>query len=331
MADLSTKFLGLSLNNPLIIASSGLTDTPEKISELAANGAAAVVLKSIFEEEITMEYDKMIEDEQNSRYKDEYLDYFDYRIKEENLNKHLNLLKEAKKAVDIPIIASINCKSAHEWTYFAKKFEEFGADALELNIALLPTDLSKSHTEYEQVYFDTINQIQKKINIPVSLKISPYAANLAQFIQKLSKSGINGLVLFNRFYNPDIDLDKLSITSSNIFSAPHDFTIPLRWVAMMSKRVSCDLAASTGIHDGASVIKQLLAGAKAVEIASVIYKNGPSYIGVMLEQIDGWMQEKSFTSIADFNGKLSQKDISNPEVFERIQFMKYFSDRKDIN
>ena len=326
--DLSTKYLGLELKNPVIVGSSGLTDSVKKIADLEKFGAGAVVLKSIFEEEITMEYEKVLAEEAPSRYKDDYLDYFDYKIKEQNITNYIKLIADAKKAVKIPIIASINCNSSHEWTYFATKIEEAGADALELNIFVLPSTLDKSIEDIDHVYLEIINNVKNIIKIPLSIKISYYFSNLGRAIKVLSKTGVDGIVLFNRFYSPDIDLDKMEIISTNVFSTPQELPTSLRWIGIMANRVKCDLAASTGVHDGKAVVKQLLAGADAVQMVSCLYQNGPEYLKTVIKEIEEWMAEKGFDSVNDFRGKLSQEQFVNPTLYERVQFMKYFSDRE---
>ena len=325
--DLSTKYLGLELKNPVIVGSSGLTDSTKKIADLEKFGAGAVVLKSIFEEEITMEYEKVLAEEAPSRYKDDYLDYFDYKIKEQNITNYIKLIADAKKAVKIPIIASINCNSSHEWTYFATKIEEAGADALELNIFVLPSTLDKSIEDIDHVYLEIINNVKNIIKIPLSIKISYYFSNLGRAIKVLSKTGVEGIVLFNRFYSPDIDLDKMEIISTNVLSTPQELSTSLRWIGIMANRIKCDLAASTGVHDGKAVIKQLLAGADAVQMVSCLYQNGPEYLKTVITEIEEWMTEKGFDSVDDFRGKLSQEQFVNPTLYERVQFMKYFSDR----
>ena len=327
MIDLTTKYIGLTLSNPIIAGSSGLTSSPDKIKKLEENGAAAVVLKSIFEEEITHEYEKIVAEEASNRYKDEFLDYLDYRIKAENIDNYVKLITGAKKAVNIPVIASVNCASKHEWTNFAKIFEEAGADALEVNLFILPSNMNQKPEDIERTYFEVVSRLKEKIKIPIALKISYYFTALAQTIQRLSSSGVNGLVLFNRFYNPDIDIEKMTMTSTNVFSHPDELSISLRWIAIMAKRVNCDLAASTGIHDGAAVVKQLLAGANAVQVVSALYNKGPERIQNMLKDVKKWMIAKDFTTIDEFRGKLSQEKSGNPAVYERVQFMKYFSDR----
>ncbi|MFU8843919.1 MAG: dihydroorotate dehydrogenase-like protein [Bacteroidales bacterium] len=327
MIDLKTSYLGLSLKNPIIVGSSGLTDSPEKVQRLEENGAGAVVLKSIFEEEITHEYEKILTEEVTGNYRDEFLDYLDYRIKEQNIEKYVNLIRKVKARVQIPVIASVNCVSRYEWTTFAKELENAGASALEVNLFVLPSNLEKSAEETERLYFDVVERLNATIAIPVSLKISYYFTNLAQMIKRLSETGIAGLVLFNRFYSPDFDLDKMEVVSTHVLSQPDELPISLRWIAIMANRVSCDLAASTGVHSGEAVIKQLLAGANAVQVVSAIYNHGPEKIKNMLTDIKKWMTQKSYTTIDEFRGKLSQRAVGNPSVFERVQFMKYFSDR----
>lgn len=326
--DLSVKYLGLELPTPVIVGSSGLTDSAKKIADLEKYGAGAVVIKSIFEEEITMEYEKILAEEAPSRYKDDYLDYFDYKIKEQNLGNYIKLITDAKKKVSIPVIASINCTSSHEWTYFAQKIEEAGADAIELNIFEMPSTLEKSLEEIDHDYLEIINNVKNVINIPLAIKISYYFSNFGRAVRVLSKTGVNGIVMFNRFFSPDIDLDKMEIISTNVFSTPQELPISLRWIGIMANRVKCDLAASTGVHDGKAVVKQLLAGATAVQMVSALYQNGPEYLKTVIEEIEAWMKEKSYEKIADFRGMLSQERYVNPALYERVQFMKYFSDRE---
>jgi dihydroorotate dehydrogenase (fumarate) len=326
--NLSTKYLGLTLKSPIIVGSSGLTDSVVKIEQLEKYGAGAVVLKSIFEEEITMEYEKVVEEEAPNRYKDDFLDYFDYRIKQDNLDKYIRLISEAKEKVSIPVIGSINCTQSHEWPYFAKNIEKAGADALELNVFILPSNLNLKADYIEKTYLDIIQNVIKEVSIPVVLKMSYFFSNLASVIEKLSSTGIAGIVLFNRFYTPDIDIEKMEVTATNVLSAPNELSTSLRWIGIMANRVSCDLAASTGIHDGASVVKQLLAGADAVQVVSALYNKGPEYLVTMLNDLESWMKEKNFDRINAFKGQLSQEKSQNPSLFERVQFMKYFSDRK---
>jgi dihydroorotate dehydrogenase (fumarate) len=221
-------------------------------------------------------------------------------------------------------MASINCMTAEQWTWFPAEIAKAGADALELNLFILPSDMKRTVEESEKIYFDIIGEVADRIKIPVALKIPYYFTNLASMISRLSETAVGGLVLFNRFYSPDIDIDKFEITSGSVLSTPGDLALSLRWIAIMSGRVDCDLAASTGVHDAEGMIKQLLAGAKAVQVVSAIYKHGGERIAEMLHGLESWMDRQGFGSIADFRGKLSQEKSSNPAAYERVQFMKYF-------
>jgi len=326
MADLTTTYMGLKLKNPIIAASSGLTNSVEDIKEFEENGVGAVVLKSIFEEEIRRELKKDIGIMNMETFQyPETFDYYDNYAEDDTLTNYLKLIREAKKAVSIPVIASVNCVSAEKWPYYAETLQDAGADALELNVFVMPSDFEKTSEENEKVYFDLIKEVKKYVKIPISLKISYYSASLGSFIQKLSNSGIDGLVLFNRFYSPDIDINNLEILSTNVTSSSSELPISLRWIGIMHNRVGCDLAASTGVHDGAAVIKQVLAGANAVEIASAFYKNGKGILKDMLNDISTWMDQKGYKTIADFRGKMSQDKAQNPAAYERMQFMKHFS------
>ena len=325
MINLETSYLGLKLKNPIIVGSSGLTNSVENIIEIEKKGAGAIVLKSLFEEQIMHSASMVIlQNEAANRYP-EADDYIKNYTRTKDVERYLDLIRQSKTAVSIPIIASINCISWDEWITFAKQIEDAGADAIELNIFVLPSDPTKEGAENEMTYFKVIDKILQVVTIPVSLKISYYFSSLARTIVKLSWTGVKGIVLFNRFFSPDIDIENFEIKTSNVFSHPAELALPLRWIAMLSPHVKCDLAASTGIHDGHAAVKQLLAGAKAVQIASVLYKKGFKEIEIMLEQIENWMLRKNFSSLDQFIGKMSIKDIKNPADFERVQFMKHFS------
>ena len=326
MPDLSTKYMGLSLKNPVIIASSGLTDSVEKIKELEANGAAAVVLKSLFEEEIILEM-KETEHRMTGRpfLFPETLDFTEEELYEDSVRKYLRLIKEAKEAVQIPVIASINCVSSQKWMYLAKEIQEAGADGLELNLFFLPSDDDREQLDNLVITEAIIHQVKEIVSLPVSLKIGYYCSNLASYISRISELGVQGIVLFNRTWMPDIDIENMLVTSGPILSSAGDYSQTLRWISLMSGKVKCDLAASTGIQSGDAIVKQLLAGAKVVEIASVIYKHGPKHIKILLEDMKKWMTEKEFETIDDFSGLLKHSSSGNPAAWERVQFMKNFS------
>ncbi len=326
--DLTTKYLGLTLKNPIIVGSCGLTSSVSDIKKLEKQGAAAIVLKSIFEEEILLDVENQLrEARENSFIYDQYsetLDYIDVHVKKERLNEYIQLIKATKKEVLIPIIASINCVSSSEWTDFAKQIEEAGADALELNISLNPSDLVIR--DFEQSISVIIRKVLTQVTVPVSIKINSSFTHMAKTILNLSQTGISGLVLFNRAYTPDIDINTLQAVSGSSFSSPNDFVESMRWIALLSDKVSCSLAAATGIHTHEAVIKQILAGADAVQIVSVLYENGIESINGLLSGLEKWMLGKGFSSLEKFKGKASSKNVGNSAVFERIQFMKHFSE-----
>ncbi|MGB5984389.1 MAG: dihydroorotate dehydrogenase-like protein [Desulfobacterales bacterium] len=324
MVDLATQYLGMKLKNPLIAGSSGLSRSAKGVKELETAGAGAVVLKSIFEEEILFEYDDFLKEADQKGIDLAQFDYYDYALKGQKIEAYTRLIEESKAAVSIPVIASVNCVFSHEWIYYAKQLESAGADALELNMFFLPSDFERTTEEKEAAYFKIIEEVKKALKIPVALKISYYFTNLGPMIQKLSTTGIQGLVLFNRFYSPDFDIDKEEVISANVLSQPSDLSLSLRWIAIMSQRVECDLAASTGVHDGTALIKQLLAGADAVQAVSTLYANGKGQITPMLETLEAWMVKKGYAGIDDFKGKMSQAKSSRPDAYERAQFMRYF-------
>lgn len=323
MKDLSTTYLGLDLKNPLIVGSCGFTNSVDKIEELAQNGAGAIVLKSLFEEQILADLSANLES-----YATDYpgaTDYVREYTRGNEVDAYLKLIAGAKKAVDIPVIASINCVSAKEWTSFAKSVEDEGADAIELNVSLLPSNPKQTSEQNEQQYVEIVSAVSEMVSIPVALKMSQYSAALANLVQKLNWTGkISGCVLFNRYYRPDIDIDKMVVKSSDLLSTSAEATLPLRWIALLSGLVEMDLVASTGVHDSEGLIKQLLAGATAVQVVSTIYKNGMGQIATILEGLEKWMDEQSFNEVDDFRGKLSNEKAADPAVFERTQFMKYY-------
>ncbi len=325
MADLKTNFAGLELKNPLVVGSSGLTDSVQKIKDIAEQGAGAVILKSLFEEQITFEANHTINSNEANEYP-EAADYIKGYTKNNSLNDYLTLIKNAKQEIDIPVIASINCISASEWVSFAESIQNAGADALEVNVFILPLDRNKKAEEYEHIYYELFEKLRKKINIPIIFKLGQQFTNLLTILDRFNANKVNGVTLFNRFYEPDIDIDKLSIKSAEVFSNASDLRKMIRWVAIASGKIhGLDIAASTGVHDAEAMIKTILAGATTTQICSVLYKNGTSKIKEIIEGLSKWMDEKGFETIEDFRGKLNYSKFSNPEMYERSQFMKYFS------
>ncbi|MEZ5069664.1 MAG: dihydroorotate dehydrogenase-like protein [Bacteroidales bacterium] len=328
MIDLSSQYMGLELKNPIIVGSCGLTGTVEGIQNLEKHGAGAVVLKSIFEEEILLEANHQMHEASRDPLLytgfSETLDYIDVHIRENNLTQYLDLIRKAKKTVDIPIIASVNCVTDEDWTYFTRKMEEAGADALELNLFLNPADFDNK--EFEGAYFRIVDKILKEVDIPVSIKASKYLTRMGLTLKALSATGISGMVLFNRFFTPDIDIDQMELATGKYFTGPEDMYDTLRWITIMSGRAGCDLAASTGIHGGEEVVKMLLAGAMVTQISSTLYKNGPDQIAKILKKLTSWMESKSFKRIEDFRGKVAEAYEKNPAALERMQFMKHYSE-----
>jgi len=330
MVDISADYMGLKLRSPLVASSCGLTSSLKNLRIFEENGVGAVILKSIYEEEI-IHYTKVSITRMLSSgfIYPEAMDYFEFEFDQikDPLSDYLNLIRNAKAELTIPIIASINCLNAEGWLDYAQKIEQAGADALELNLFILPSDFTRTGQDNEAIYFDVVSKILSKVTIPVSLKIGYYSAALGMLIQQLSETGVKGITLFNRMYNPDFSVDTLEFTTTNVLSSPSDFATSLRWIAIMSERVKCDLVASTGIHSGQTMIKQLLAGAKVVSAASAFYIHGIPYAQDMLNELKRWMEEQSYPNLDAFRGKMSKDRTYNPAAFERVQFMKYFRDR----
>jgi dihydroorotate dehydrogenase (fumarate) len=323
MANLQTKYLGLNLKNPLIVSSSGITNSIEKIKEAEKQGTAAVVLKSIFEEQINFEAAHL---QRIGKDNAEAYDYLQGYVTANSIEKHLALIKEAKKSVSIPVIVSINGYSDKRWVEFAKQFEAAGADALELNIYIIPDDRKKSGSDIEKEYFSIIKQIVKKSNIPVSVKLTNQFTNLIHVVDSMKSIGVKGVVLFNRFYEPDIDTDTMEMTNSNVFSSEADIRFPLRWTAIISDKVKgIDYSASTGVHDADGMIKLLLAGANTVQVCSVLYAKGLGEIHKILDGTEAWMRQRGFDSVDSIRGLMSYRSIPDSTVYQRSQFMKYFS------
>ncbi len=321
--DLSVKYLGYTLKNPIIIGSSGLTNSISKIKKLADNGAGAIVLKSLFEEQILQEASHQEIDYGIA----EAYDYIKEYSKSFSIDNYLKLIEEARKATDIPIIASVNAKDDGSWVDFAKKFESAGAHAIEVNISILPTDVDKKCSEIEKEHLKILESLKKEVSIPLSVKISSFSSGLAHLVKQIAWSKTaESIIMFNRFYNPDIDIDKLEIKASNIFSEPNDNMPSLRWIALLAEQFeNTQFVASTGIYTAEDAIKQILVGANAVQVVSAIYKNGENYIQEIIEGIKKWMEKKNYHTISDFKGEMSMSKLENPNIFERIQFMKYYA------
>ena len=319
---LETTFAGLRLRNPIIVSSSGLTDNAAKNHKLDEAGAGAIVLKSLFEEQIMMEVDH----QGDLNMYPEGSEYLAAYIRQHKLDEYLNLIKESKQACSIPVIASINCYSDDHWIDFARQIEAAGADALEINILALQAEAQYTYGSFEQRHIDILRHVKNTVRIPVIMKLGDNLTNPVALIDQLQANGADAVVLFNRFYQPDIDIDKMVQTTGPVFSNGSELPHVLRWIGIASAAVSrIDYAASGGIHSAEGIVKALLAGASAVEVCSAIYQKSASVIAQYNAFLQQWMESKGIESITQFKGKLNLSDPKGVNTFERTQFLKYFA------
>ncbi|OHD54980.1 MAG: hypothetical protein A2Y33_03160 [Spirochaetes bacterium GWF1_51_8] len=326
MADLGTKYLGLELKSPLIVGSSGLSNTVDEIRKCEKAGAGAVVLKSIFEEQITSEISKEIQSS-NIDMHPEAAEYIQSVTRDRSVYQYLDLITDSKKAVKIPVIASVNCVSADGWLDFAAKIEKAGADALEVNVYIFDIEHRDDSKGIEERYLKILKAVKSAVKIPVALKISNQFTNLSSIARDLELHGVDGIVMFNRFLYNDINLDKMKVVQGRGVSSPDEFMIPLRWIGLLSPQLRIDLCASTGIHNGLDAAKLILAGAKAVQVTSALYLHKIEYLTEITRQLNEWMDKNGYKSIHDMRGTLSAKDPSVSKMFSRFQYMKYIIER----
>ncbi len=321
MADLTTRYLGMTLQNPIIVSSSRLTSTLDGVKRCEDSGAGAVVLKSIFEEQVEHDASKLLEGADYSVHADA-ADFFRNKSKDYYIDTYLELVERAKGSLSIPVIASVNCLHAGAWMDYAHRFQEVQADALEMNVYIIPSDAARSGEEIEREYDHLVKSVRSHVSIPLALKIGQQFTGLACRLKRFDEFGVDGLVLFNRFYRPDIDIEKERITSGPVTSVPEESAVPLKWTALMSGELDCDICANTGIFNGETVIKQLLAGAASVGICSAILKHGHGIITTMNTTLNEWMDRKGYDTITDFKGNLAQENSAHSEVWERSQYVK---------
>ena len=322
--DLSTKYLGLSLKNPLVVAACSLSDQLDNLRKLEAAGAAAIVLHSLFEEQISHEEEEISKVYQHGA--DSYaeaLSYFpemeDYRL---GPNSYLEHIVQAKKAVKIPVIASLNGISRGGWTRYARLIEDAGADALELNIYFVAADVQMTSQQVEGQYCELVAAVKQSVTIPLAVKIGPYFSSMGHMARQLVEAGADGLVLFNRFLQPDINLESLEIRPKLELSTKFEQLLPLRWVAILRGRIEVSLALTTGIHGPKGLLKALLAGADVGMVASVLYQKGFDQLGIILQGVRQWMEEKEYESVEQLKGSMSQANCPDPAAFERGNYMK---------
>ena len=322
--DLSTSYLGLHLKNPLVPSASPLTRTADSMKRLEDAGAAAVVMHSVFEEQIqheAAELDHYLLSGTESfaealSYLPEASEYF------LGPEEYVSQLAKAKESLSIPVIASLNGVSTGGWIQYAKKFEEAGADAIELNVYYVAADPRMSGVDVEQRYIDVLKAVKSTVKIPVAIKLSPYFSSMSNMAKRLDEHGANGLVLFNRFYQPDINLEELEIEPSVVLSGSEATRLPLRWIAILYKKVNADLAATTGIHTGEDVIKMTMAGANVTMVCSSLLRNGAKRIGEIINGAQKWMIEREYESLDQMRGSMSHKSVANPAALERANYMK---------
>jgi dihydroorotate dehydrogenase (fumarate) len=320
MADTVTEYLGLALPTPLILASSALSNRVDNLEMAQGHGAGAVVLRSLFEEQI--EAANTVLEEELSRGAEsnpEARTYFPpQRV---GPHEYLALLERAKKALDIPVIGSLNCCAPGSWTEYAHDIEQAGADALELNIYAVEADPRVPGEEIERRYLEIVQAVREAVRIPVAVKLSPFFTSVANVAARIDALGVNGLVLFNRFLQPDVNLDRMALQSSMALSAPAEMLLPLRWIGLLHGRVRAHLAASTGVYDTEGALKLILAGAQVVQLASTLVKNGIPHLGKILAGIEDWMDRRGASGLDDVRGSLSQRQIQDPAAFERAQYV----------
>jgi len=324
MPDLSTRYLGLSLANPIVASSSPLTERVEDLQRLEAAGISAVVLPSLFEEQISIEsHDLDTYLAHGSESYAEAISYFPdmwgYNFGPEG---YLTRLAEAKKALKIPVIASLNGVSTGGWTSYARRMEEAGADALELNVYFVPTNPDMSGAEVEQMYLDLVSEVVTSVKIPVAVKLTPFLSAPAHVARKLGEVGARGLVLFNRFYQPDIDLEKLEVVPALNLSGPVTLRLRLRWAAIIFGHTSAEIAITGGVHSADDVLKCMMAGARVAMMASAVLRHGPEHVRTVLADLATWMEAHEYDSIGLMQGSMSQRSCADPAAFERANYMK---------
>ena len=322
--NLKTTYMGLKLRTPLVVSASPLSESIDNIQRMEDAGASAVVLHSLFEEQIRYErYELHWSTTQGTESYPEALSYFpdpdELAVGPEAYLKHI---ARAKQTVTIPIIASLNGSTPSGWTRFAKQIQQAGSDALELNLYNIPTDMKLSGAELEHQYIEVLRSVRAEVSIPLAVKVSPYFTNFANMAKRFAENGANGLVLFNRFYQPDIELESLEVVPNVFYSTPMAMRLPMRWIAILYDRISASLAATSGIHRGTDALKMLMAGADVTMLCSVLMRHGIDRLRVIEEEMANWMREHEHESVEQLKGSLSHKNCPDSSAFERAQYMR---------
>lgn len=328
MADLHTTYLGIQLDSPLVVAASSISSYTDRIEMAEKAGAGALVIRSLFEEQIM--FDALQMEDSLSVGADSFPEALSYfpEMKHGEAEEHLMWVKKAREVVKMPLIGSLNAVSPGAWLKYAKQLEETGIDALELNVYAVATNPDKTSADIEDDLYEMVKGVKEAVSIPVSVKLSPFYTSPLNVARQLSQDGVDGLVLFNRFLQPDIDPVSESLKSEMVYSTPDEIKVPLRHIALLYGRINADLAITSGVHSGADAVKAILAGASVVQTASALLMNGIPYLSTMLREIEGWMDERGYATLDEFRGKLSQKDTDDPFVFERAQYVKLLRSQK---
>jgi len=332
MTDLSTTYLGLNLKNPIVASASPLSKKLDRAKKLEDAGVSAIVMYSLFEEQIIHESLEL--DHYLNRGSDSFAEALSY-LPDGGLygispEKYLNQVAGLKKALSIPVIGSLNGVSKGGWTSYARKIEEAGADALELNVYFIPTEMDMTSSDIEDMQVELVAEVKSAINIPLAVKISPFVTSMPNFAKRLVEAGADGLVLFNRFYQPDFDLDELEIIHSLDLSTSSDLRLPLRWISILHGRVDTDFALTSGVHSHKDVLKAMMAGAKVAMMASNLLHYGEQAVGPILNDLESWMKEREYESIQQMQGSMSQKSVKEPSAFERANYMKVLGSFRDL-
>ena len=332
MSDLSTTYLGLNLKNPLVASASPLSKKLDRARKLEDAGISAIVMFSLFEEQIiheSLELDHFL-----TRGTDSYAEAISYLpdggMYSVGPEKYLNQVAGLKKALSIPVIGSLNGVSKGGWTRYAKQIQEAGADALELNLYFIPTDLDLTAQELENAQVELVAEVKSAISIPLAVKLSPFVTSLPNFARRIVEAGANGLVLFNRFYQPDFDLEELEIIHNLDLSTSADLRLPLRWISILHGRINADFSLTSGVHTAKDVIKAMMTGAKVAMMASTLLHNGEQVVPSLLNDMEEWMKEREYTSVKQMQGSMSQKSVKEPAAFERANYMKVLGSWREL-
>lgn len=321
MSNLSTTYMGIPLQNPIVVAASTISQMVDRVKMAEDVGAGGLVISSLFEEQI--QYEQMKFEESLAAGGESFAEALSYfpSVEHGQADEHLMWVEKTRQAVKMPLFASLNAVSPGSWVEYAKQLESTGVDGLELNVYTVATDLSKPGTEIEKALYEIVEGVKAEVNIPVAVKLSQFYTSTVNVAAELDKRGADALVLFNRFLQPTIDVETESLQNEMVYSSPQEMKLPLRWVALLYGRIKADLAITSGVHTGEDVVRGLLGGATVVQVASTLFNNGIPYISTMLRDVEAWMGEKEYDTIDEFRGKVSQKNCEDPFAFERAQYV----------